>query len=86
MAHKDITISMDENLLDDFSDFCLEVGMDISTAFSIFSKRVVTERKIPFEITAPVDPFYSEENMARLRKSIAQMEATGGTIHEVDLG
>lgn len=32
-----------------------------------------------------MDPFYSEENMARLRKSIAQMEATGGTVHEVDL-
>ena len=29
------------------------------------------------------DPFYSEENMKRLEKSIAQMESTGGTIHEV---
>lgn len=27
------------------------------------------------------DPFYSEENMARLRASITQMEATGGTVH-----
>ena len=25
------------------------------------------------------------KKMARLRKSIAEMEATGGTIHEVDL-
>ena len=31
-----------------------------------------------------VDPFYSDENMARLKKSIAQMEATGGTVHEVN--
>lgn len=30
-----------------------------------------------------LDPFYSEQNMARLRKSIAQMEATGGTVHDV---
>ena len=29
------------------------------------------------------DPFYSPENMARLKRSIAQMEATGGTVHEV---
>ena len=29
------------------------------------------------------DPFYSEQNQARLRKSIAEMEATGGTVHEV---
>lgn len=30
------------------------------------------------------DPFYSQENMARLRNSVAQMEATGGTVHEID--
>ena len=29
------------------------------------------------------DPFYSSENMSRLKRSIAQMEATGGTVHEV---
>ena len=27
------------------------------------------------------DPFYSPENLARLKRSIAQMEATGGTVH-----
>lgn len=29
------------------------------------------------------DPFYIKANMERLRKSIAQMDATGGTVHEV---
>ena len=29
------------------------------------------------------DPFYSPQNMERLKRSIAQMEATGGTVHEV---
>ena len=29
------------------------------------------------------DPFYSEENVKRLEQSIAQMEQTGGTFHEV---
>ena len=31
------------------------------------------------------DPFYSAENHERLKRSIEQMETTGGTIHEVDL-
>ena len=31
--------------------------------------------KIPFEFS--LDPFYSKENMERLRKSIAQMESSG---------
>ena len=39
-------------------------------------------KKIPFEVS--VEPFYSKENMERLRRSIAQMEKTGGKIHEVD--
>ncbi len=34
-----------------------------------------SENKIPFEFS--LDPFYSKENMERLRKSIAQMESSG---------
>ena len=30
-----------------------------------------------------LDPFYSEQNTARLRKSIAEMENTGGTVYDV---
>lgn len=29
------------------------------------------------------DPFYSKENMERLMESIAEMEKTGGTIHDI---
>ena len=61
---------------------CNDMGLSMTAAFTIFAKTVTREKRIPFEVS--VDPFYSEENMARLRKSIAQMEATGGTVHEVD--
>ena len=47
----------------------------------MFAAKVVREKRIPFEVA--IDPFYSESNMKRLRSSIAQMEQTGGTIHEV---
>lgn len=62
---------------------CKEMGLSMTAAFTIFATKVAKEKRIPFEIA--VDPFFSEENMARLRKSIAQMEATGGTVHEVIL-
>ena len=55
----------------------------MSAAFTIFAKKVGRECRIPFEVSA--DPFYSEENMLRLRKSIDQMETDGGQIHEVNL-
>lgn len=34
---------------------------------------------------AAIDRFYSEQNMDRLKRSIAQMESNGGAIHEVDV-
>ena len=38
------------------------------------------ERKL--EVSA--DPFYSKENMERLRSSISQMESSGEIIHKVE--
>ncbi len=81
MAQTNVNIRMDEDLKEQFNQFCNEVGMTMTTAFCIFAKTVVRQQKIPFEITA--DPFYSKENMERLQKSIEQMESTGGTVHEL---
>ena len=85
MAQTNINIRMDENLKKQFDSFCSEVGMSMSTAFNIFARTVVRQRKIPFEISTEKDPFYSAENIERLKKYIEQMEKTGGTIHEVNL-
>ena len=84
MAQTTVSIRMDEDLKKQFEAFCSDVGMNMTTAFCVFAKAAVRERRIPFEISAQNDPFYSPENMERLRRSIAQMEATGGTVHEVD--
>ncbi len=85
MAQTNINIRMDEDLKKQFDAFCSDIGMSMTTAFCVFAKMAVRERRIPFEISAESDPFYSHENMEKLRKSIAQMESTGGTIHEVNL-
>ena len=83
MAQSSINVRMDEDLKRQFSAFCDDVGMSMSTAFCIFAKTAVREKRIPFEITSESDPFYSPENMARLRASIAQLEAGKGTVHEM---
>ena len=54
----------------------------MSAAFTIFARKVARENRIPFEVS--VDPFYSGENMARLKKSIADLNAGKGTMHEVN--
>ena len=85
MAQTNINIRMDSELKKQFEEFCSDIGMSMTTAFCVFAKKAVRERRIPFEITADSDPFYSQANMERLKKSITQLEATGGTVHEVKL-
>lgn len=83
MAQTNVNFRMDEDLKRDLDKFCSEVGMNMTTAFTMFAKVVTRDQRLPFEVSTVGDPFYSTENQARLRKSIAQMEATGGTVHEV---
>ena len=59
---------------------CADMGLTMSAAFTVFAKKVGRERRIPFEITA--DPFYSESNMAHLRRGVAALNAGKGVEHE----
>ena len=57
MAQTTFSIRMDENLKKQFDSLCTEFGMNVTTAFTVFAKTVVRERKIPFNIAAePKDP------------------------------
>jgi len=83
MAQTTVSVRMDDNLKRDFDSVCNDLGLSMTTAITMLAKKMTREKRLPFEIS--IDPFYSNENMARLKKSIAQMEATGGTVHEVNL-
>lgn len=78
-----INLRVDDNTKILAQEACDALGISMTTAITIFLKKMGREKRIPFEVS--VDPFYSDENMARLRASVAQMEATGGTVHEVAL-
>lgn len=84
MAQTNVNIRMDADLKKQFESFCSEVGMSMTTAFCIFAKKTVRENRIPFDISADKDPFYSKENINRIKQSINQLESTGGTVHEAD--
>ena len=81
MAQTTVSVRMDDDLKREFDSVCNELGLSMSTAITILAKKVAREKRLPFEVS--LDPFYAPENQARLRASIAQMEATGGTVHEV---
>lgn len=66
-----------------FENFCAEIGMSMTTAFCIFAKAAVREWKFPFELPHEDDPFYSSENIMRLQKAAADLEAGKETVHEL---
>lgn len=77
-----ISLRIDDDVKKSAEQVCADIGISMSTAITIYLKKLGREKRIPFELSA--DPFYSDENMARLKKSIAQMETNGGTVHEVE--
>lgn len=83
MAQAMVNFRMDAGLKDKMEKTCKDMGLTVSAAYTMFATKVTREQRIPFEINA--DPFYSDENMKRLKKNMAEMEKTGGTIHEVNL-
>lgn len=81
MATAMVNIRMDESTKHDMEAVCKDLGMSMTTAFTIFAKKMGRERRIPFEVA--VDPFYSGENLAHLRRSIASLDDGHGVAREL---
>lgn len=73
MAQTMVNFRMDENLKKNMEQVCKDMGMSMTTAFTIFATKVSREKRIPFEICA--DPFYSESNMKYLEKKMSDYNA-----------
>ena len=83
MAQAMINFRMDEDLKRSMEQTCREMGMSMTTAFTVFATKVAKEKRIPFEITA--DPFYSEVNQRYLHTVIADIETGKTMLREHDL-
>ena len=74
-----VTLRFDDAMKRELDNMVDEMGMNLTTFFMVYAKRALRDRRIPFDITAPEDAFYSESNMEQLRHSIAQAK-TGKTV------
>ncbi|GHV12635.1 hypothetical protein FACS1894219_05920 [Clostridia bacterium] len=81
MSKVQLTVTMDEKLVNALEKACYNSGMEIDLAFTMFAQTVRKKKCIPDEVIT--DPFYSKKNLAKLRKSIAQLEAGKGKVHEL---
>ena len=79
-----ISFRMDDDMKRELDEMCAEMGMNISTFYMIYTKRALRDRKIPFDIEAPVDPFYSKSNIEQLRKSVKQVDEGKVIVKTID--
>ena len=83
MAQAMVNFRMDADLKKSMEQTCQEMGMSMTTAFTIFATKVSREKRIPFEISA--DPFYCESNMKHLSKVISDIETGKAKLMEHEL-
>lgn len=83
MAQTMINFRMDEELKKNMEETCRDLGLSMTTAFTIFAKKMTREKRIPFEVS--VDPFYSEKNMEYLKKVVEEIESGKAVLVEHEL-
>ena len=73
MAQVLVNFRLDAEDKKGMEEVCRELGMSMSTAFTIFAKKMRRERRIPFEVS--VDPFYSDANMTYLERITSDIDS-----------
>lgn len=70
-----VNFRMDAQLKRSLEDIAQRMGMNLTTMLTICCKKIEQERRIPFEITADPDPFYSESNVRYLKDKLDKLNA-----------
>ena len=83
MAQAMINFRMDEELKKSMEETCKDLGLSMTTAFTIFAKKMTREKRIPFDVS--VDPFYSESNITYLKKVVEDIESGKAVLVEHEL-
>ncbi len=82
-----VTLRMDDREKAELDAALDMIGMNISTFYSLYTKKFLHERKIPFEVSIPEDPFYSESNLAQIacaERQVAEGKVVVKTIEELE--
>lgn len=69
-----VSLRLDDEMKKQLDEMCDEMGMNLTTFFTIYAKKALRDRCIPFEITAPIEPFFSAPNMEQLQKANRQIK------------
>lgn len=78
-----ITLRVNPDLKREAELLCEDMGLTLSTAYTMLLKAIVRTRSIPFSICASPDPFWSDINQRHLAESIKELEFGHGEEHEL---
>jgi DNA-damage-inducible protein J len=67
-----VNIKLDEATKNQAEILFSELGMNLSTAITVFIHQAIRERGMPFSITEKTDPFYNPANIKWIEESIQQ--------------
>lgn len=67
-----VCIRLDDQLKKDVEETCRDLGINLTTAFTLFAAKVARERRIPFDVT--LDPFDDARNQEALGRSMAELK------------
>lgn len=68
-----LNVKVDPVLKSEADSLARDLGMNLTTAVTVYLKKFVSERRIPFEISA--DPFYHPANIAHLEHVVADLDS-----------
>lgn len=68
-----VSFRMDDTLKKKTETILEELGLNMTTAMTMFAKTIVREQRLPLDLS--VDPFYSPANQAWLKRAIENYES-----------
>ncbi len=68
-----VSFRMDDDLKRKTETVLDALGLNMSTAITMFAKAIVREQRLPLDLS--LDPFYSEENQKYLTDAIRRYES-----------
>lgn len=80
-----VNFRMDAQLKKNMDEICQRMGMNLTTLLTICCRKIEQERRIPFEITADADPFYSSSNLLELKRRLDGIRAGTVRLEEHEL-
>lgn len=69
MEKVNVILPMNTDLKKSMEEVCSQLGMSLTTAFTLFAENVSSEKRLPF------DPFYCKSNMEYLKNMIRKIES-----------